>query len=49
MRDQFDISGVFETTKFEIAQVACMFKSLYNWIFILVDSHHRYLFVCVEA
>ena len=23
MRDQFDISGVFETTEFEIAQVAC--------------------------
>ena len=25
MRDHFDISGVFETTEFEIAQVACMF------------------------
>ena len=24
MRDQFDISGVFETTEFEIAQVACI-------------------------
>ena len=24
MRDQFDISGVFETTEFEIAQMACM-------------------------
>ena len=23
MRDQFDISGFFETTEFEIAQVAC--------------------------
>ena len=23
MRDYFDISGVFETTEFEIAQVAC--------------------------
>ena len=23
MRDHFDISGVFETTEFEIAQVAC--------------------------
>ena len=26
MRDQFDISGVFETTEFEITQVACMSK-----------------------
>ena len=26
MRDQFDISGVFETTEFEIAQVACTSK-----------------------
>ena len=25
MRDQFDISGVFETTEFEIAQVACKY------------------------
>ena len=23
MRDHFDISGVFETTEFEIAQAAC--------------------------
>ena len=23
MREQFDISGVFETTEFEIAKVAC--------------------------
>ena len=23
MRDHFDISGVFKTTEFEIAQVAC--------------------------
>ena len=26
MKDQFDLSGVFETTKFEIAQVACILK-----------------------
>ena len=24
MRDYFDISGIFETTEFEIAQVACI-------------------------
>ena len=24
MREQFDISGVFETTEFEIAKVACI-------------------------
>ena len=28
MRDQFDISGVFETTEFEIAQVACIYMYL---------------------
>ena len=26
MRDQFDISWVFETTEFDIAQVACIKK-----------------------
>ena len=30
MRDQFDISGVFETTEFEIAQVACIYEKIYN-------------------
>ena len=28
MREQFDISGVFETTEFEIANVACTLKIL---------------------
>ena len=30
MREQFNISGVFETTEFEIAKVACTFISLYR-------------------
>ena len=31
MRDQFDISGVFETTEFEIAQVACSSTFRCKW------------------
>ena len=40
MRDQFDISGVFETTEFEIAQVACSSSSK-------VVSY--YFFICIPG
>ena len=45
MRDNFDISGVFETTEFEIAQVACIMKADKNYLdlikfcFIVVISY----------
>ena len=32
MRDQFDISWVFETTEFEIAQVTCMYLQMNKWM-----------------
>ena len=32
MRDQFDISGVFETTEFEITQVACICSKHRLWV-----------------
>ena len=38
MRDQFDISGVFETTEFEIGQVACTWfaRGWHGYIFLEV-------------
>ena len=36
MREQFDISGVFETTEFEIAKVAC--KPIINYTSIIFDG-----------
>ena len=40
MRDQFDISGVFETTEFEIAQVACIWLQKCIWLRALTALNH---------
>ena len=53
MRDHLDISGVFEATKFEIAQVACTLKSMefaMLWTLIwhfTVQTLHTWLFLHV--
>ena len=39
MREQFDISGVFETTEFEIAKVACIKK---NGLLVLQTTEKQY-------
>ena len=46
MRDEFDISGVFETTEFEIAQVTCIWVhiDLKSWCVLLIFTAY---YVCV--